>query len=202
MISPLITSSCRYIPTCSDYSIQAFKNYGFFKGIKLMLIRITKCHPFGGSGLDPIENLDKIDIKRVPVSIIRKKRMEQLYQDLPTSFSKYNEDEKKSTIHIGLFVNKKLISGLTLIKNKINKNHTSSFQIRGMFTDSNFSGKGYGSKLIDYVKRNFLKKKTTLWCNSRKEAIGFYKNNGFEELGDFFLVRHIGIHKKLIIMSK
>ena len=58
LISPLLPQSCRYFPTCSDYSIEALKTYGFFKGILLSLKRVFSCHPIkflgGGEGFDPI----------------------------------------------------------------------------------------------------------------------------------------------------
>ena len=46
--------SCRYIPTCSEYALQALKKYGPFKGTYLAVRRILRCHPFGGSGYDPV----------------------------------------------------------------------------------------------------------------------------------------------------
>jgi len=58
LISPLLGPSCRYLPTCSDYSIEALKNYGFIKGSYLSLKRILSCHPIkflgGGEGFDPV----------------------------------------------------------------------------------------------------------------------------------------------------
>ena len=54
LISPLIGQNCRYTPTCSEYSIQAIEKYGIFKGIWLSIKRISKCHPWGGSGHDPL----------------------------------------------------------------------------------------------------------------------------------------------------
>jgi len=53
-ISPMFPASCRYVPTCSEYSKQAFIKYGAFKGIWLSLKRILRCHPFGGHGYDPV----------------------------------------------------------------------------------------------------------------------------------------------------
>ena len=54
LISPLLGQNCRYTPTCSQYSIQAIEKYGIFKGILLSIKRISKCHPWGGSGHDPL----------------------------------------------------------------------------------------------------------------------------------------------------
>jgi uncharacterized protein len=53
-ISPLLKPSCRYSPTCSEYGMQAIKKYGAFKGGWLTLKRFLSCHPWGGSGYDPV----------------------------------------------------------------------------------------------------------------------------------------------------
>ena len=54
-ISPLLGfNKCRYTPTCSQYSLEAFKKYGIFKGFWLSLKRIVSCNPWGGSGHDPV----------------------------------------------------------------------------------------------------------------------------------------------------
>jgi len=54
LISPLIPARCRYTPTCSQYSKESIKKHGPFKGIVLTFKRIIQCHPWGGSGYDPI----------------------------------------------------------------------------------------------------------------------------------------------------
>jgi putative membrane protein insertion efficiency factor len=54
IISPLLPSSCRFYPTCSQYAIEALDKYGFLKGSILALKRILKCHPFHSGGFDPI----------------------------------------------------------------------------------------------------------------------------------------------------
>ena len=53
-ISPYFPSTCRYLPTCSEYSITAFQKHGFLNGFYYSLKRILKCHPFGGHGYDPV----------------------------------------------------------------------------------------------------------------------------------------------------
>ena len=54
LISPLTPATCRFEPTCSQYSLEALKVHGVFKGSKLMVIRIFSCHPWGKSGHDPV----------------------------------------------------------------------------------------------------------------------------------------------------
>ncbi len=53
-ISPLLGSNCRFMPTCSAYATQSLKTYGFLKGSYLSFKRIIRCHPWGGSGYDPV----------------------------------------------------------------------------------------------------------------------------------------------------
>ena len=59
LISPLLPSTCRYDPTCSHYAIDALKTHGFLKGTLLAIKRIGTCHPWGGSGYDPVPEKDK-----------------------------------------------------------------------------------------------------------------------------------------------
>ncbi|MAL53212.1 MAG: membrane protein insertion efficiency factor YidD [Gammaproteobacteria bacterium] len=54
LLSPLIGPSCRFTPTCSNYAIEAINRYGPFKGFWLAIKRISKCHPWGDSGHDPV----------------------------------------------------------------------------------------------------------------------------------------------------
>ena len=64
VISPLLGNSCRYLPTCSEYSIEALKTYGLIKGSLKSLKRILSCHPIkflgGGDGFDPVKKNIKV----------------------------------------------------------------------------------------------------------------------------------------------
>lgn len=53
-ISPFTPPSCRYTPTCSQYAVEALRKYGPLKGSWLTLKRLSRCHPWGGSGYDPV----------------------------------------------------------------------------------------------------------------------------------------------------
>ena len=53
-VSPWTPASCRYNPTCSSYALDAFQKHGLWKGFVLTIKRIGSCHPWGGSGYDPV----------------------------------------------------------------------------------------------------------------------------------------------------
>ncbi len=53
-VSPLLPSSCRFYPSCSTYSIDAFNKYGFTKGFWLTITRIVRCNPLNVGGYDPV----------------------------------------------------------------------------------------------------------------------------------------------------
>ena len=65
-ISPYIGNNCRYMPTCSEYSIDALKKFGLLKGLYMSFKRILSCHPIkflgGGEGFDPVDK--KIKVKK------------------------------------------------------------------------------------------------------------------------------------------
>ena len=54
IISPLLGSNCRFMPTCSEYAMESLRSHGLIKGSHLTIKRIGKCHPWGSHGYDPI----------------------------------------------------------------------------------------------------------------------------------------------------
>ena len=54
IVSPMLGSNCRFMPTCSEYALESLKSYGLIKGTFLTIKRIGKCHPWGSNGYDPI----------------------------------------------------------------------------------------------------------------------------------------------------
>ncbi|MEZ4799413.1 MAG: membrane protein insertion efficiency factor YidD [Flavobacteriales bacterium] len=63
LISPLLGSNCRHTPTCSQYAVEAINEWGPLKGMWMGLKRISKCHPWGTSGYDPVPKNEKIKTK-------------------------------------------------------------------------------------------------------------------------------------------
>jgi hypothetical protein len=53
-VSPFLGLNCRYVPTCSEYAAEALRRYGGIRGGWMALKRIGRCHPWGGSGYDPV----------------------------------------------------------------------------------------------------------------------------------------------------
>jgi len=56
-VSPFIPARCRFLPTCSDYSLTAIERFGVLKGTRLAAGRVCRCHPWGGSGIDEVPDL-------------------------------------------------------------------------------------------------------------------------------------------------
>ncbi len=54
IISPLLGSNCRFMPTCSEYAMESLRSHGLIRGCYLTIKRVGKCHPWGGHGYDPI----------------------------------------------------------------------------------------------------------------------------------------------------
>ncbi|MGG6232025.1 GNAT family N-acetyltransferase [Tenacibaculum sp. SDUM215027] len=115
--------------------------------------------------------------------------------DLPY---KFKEDEHESTFHLGAFHNNKLVGIASFIQNKTDVIKGEQFQLRGMATLPEVRGMGAGRMLVEEAK-SVLKSKdiTTLWCNARKEATGFYESLGFTIIGEEFEVEQVGLHYKM-----
>ena len=59
LLSPLLGVNCRFAPSCSAYAIEAIERYGALRGGALTVKRILRCHPWGGSGYDPVPDTPK-----------------------------------------------------------------------------------------------------------------------------------------------
>lgn len=64
LLSPWLGANCRFEPTCSEYAMQALREHGAFRGTLLAARRIARCHPWGGSGYDPVPGRNGEDNER------------------------------------------------------------------------------------------------------------------------------------------
>lgn len=108
----------------------------------------------------------------------------------------FSDDNLDTTIHLGLYMNKKLIGVSSFIKKKshlISGEH--HYQLRGMAILNKFQGKGLGNIILNYGE-TLLKKKNikTIWCNAREVALNFYKKNDYQIIGEPFHIEDIGKH--------
>lgn len=117
----------------------------------------------------------------------------------------FEGDDAYDTFHLGYELGGEIRSIATFMRNDFFENQGEGYQLRGMATHSDYSGKGYGKALVDFAIE-YLKEYHTnyLWCNARSTAAPFYKKIGFTTESPEFDIPGIGFHyeMKLNLKSK
>lgn len=119
-----------------------------------------------------------------------------LREGRPLETSIFDGDDLETTIHIGLFIEEKLIGVCSFMKNPNNLfSDTIQYQLRGMAILKPYQRKGYGHAIIHFGE-TILKENnaTIIWCNARKIASPFYKKNNYQIIGSTFNIEGIGLH--------
>lgn len=135
-------------------------------------------------------------IEQIPHELTWDLRQKELYPELPINEMRLEEDI--NGLHFGLFTDNKLIT----IVSVFDKNN--SLQFRKFATNKEYQQKGYGSTLLKYIIDFAIQqKKSSIWCNARESATGFYKKLGFEETNEKFTrsgINYIIMKKELNIL--
>ena len=124
-------------------------------------------------------------------------RQRSLRPFLAKSECQYPEDGNTETKHFGLFYNGNIVSIATIFpQSYFEFSSGNPYRLRGMATDSNFRGQGFGSFILmtvfDYLK---VKRCDLLWCHARIRATSFYRSNGFLPHAQVFDVPQTGPHQ-------
>ena len=136
-----------------------------------------------------IKNISAQETYEIRLSVLRNNI------DLPY---KFEGDEEGSTFHLGAFYEKKLVGIATFMKSNLEAFDVEQYQLRGMATLPEVRGMGAGKKLIIKAIEILQERKiAVLWCNARKEAVGFYENLDFKITGEEFKVPKVGAHFKM-----
>lgn len=138
-----------------------------------------------------------VQIEQITHELTWNLRQKELYPELPIHEMKLDEDLEG--IHFGLFANNELISIVSVF------DKSSSMQFRKFATRKEFQQQGYGTTLLKYIIRFAIEqKKSSIWCNARESATGFYKKLGFQETKERFSrsgINYIIMKKELNILG-
>ncbi len=135
-----------------------------------------------------------IQIKEIETPDTYKIRKEILRKDIPLT-EKIEGDFDETTLHLGAFVNGKLVSIVTYLQDNHKALEGLQYRLAGMATLNEYQKKGIGKQLImESLKILSDKKVEILWCNARIVALDFYKKLGFQIFGKKFDIPFIGTH--------
>ncbi|WP_298120695.1 GNAT family N-acetyltransferase [Flavobacterium sp.] len=108
----------------------------------------------------------------------------------------FGGDDLPTTKHFGIFVNKKIMGVVSVFQNKNNTFNTDNqYQIRGMAVLNEAQKLGFGKQLVMHCETYVSEQKGSLiWFNAREKATLFYEKQGYEKVGNPFLIADIGLH--------
>ena len=139
-----------------------------------------------------------LKVVKVPPETIRPLRHKVLRPSLPFDTSCLSSDHDDDACHFAVLDDETIISVASAYHELFAEfPGRDAFRLRGMATEPEHQGKGFGSKVLDglvsYLQRHT--KAQLLWCNARVSAIGFYEKMGFEIIGKEFDIPNLGSHK-------
>jgi len=139
-----------------------------------------------------------LKVVKVPPEIVRPLRHKVLRPSLPFDTSCLSSDHDDGACHFAVLDDETIMSVASVYYELFAEfPGRDAFRLRGMATEPEQQGKGFGSKVLDgmvsYLQRHT--KAQLLWCNARVSVIGFYEKMGFEIIGKEFDIPNLGSHK-------
>lgn len=143
----------------------------------------------------------ELDFKMISAAETYAVRHPILRAGKPLESCVFEGDDLSTTMHLGLFFNKKLIGVCTFLqKNNALISEVNQYQLRGMAILKDFQGLGFGNSILKHGELMLKKKHIKIvWCNARQVALNFYKKNHYKIIGQPFTIKGIGEH---VIMYK
>ena len=142
--------------------------------------------------------------KTIPSTLTYEIRKNILWPHIKNNDDSLDIDNKPETFHLGVFLQEKIISVGTFVKENNPEFETKKqYRLRAMGTSSIYQKNGAGriliQKAMNLLKENNMK---LLWCSSRIHAIPFYQNLNMKSLKDIYNIKYIGPHKTMYIYLK
>lgn len=139
-------------------------------------------------------------VKFIPYELTLGLRSKILRDGLPLNECVFPTDQVEGAFHLAVYVAEEIACVASFFPSKYKTSDEEAYQLRGMATDIEFSGKGYGRELVIFAI-NYIKNTNAvlIWCNARKSAVPFYQKLGFESRSEEFEIAGIGPHYEMIL---
>lgn len=140
-------------------------------------------------------------IKFVPLEVVLPLRSKMLRNGAELETCILPTDSIEGVFHLAYYADDKEVASVaTFFPQQMDGKAGAAYQLRGMATDSQFFGKGYGAALLKYAV-SYIKnaKAEYIWCNARSSAVDFYQKQGFQIVSEEFEIAGIGPHYIMIL---
>jgi ribosomal protein S18 acetylase RimI-like enzyme len=139
-----------------------------------------------------------VDVRLVDAATVRPLRHAMLRAGRPAEESFYPPDELDETIHLAAYVNDEVVGTVTFFPEPLDGEP--AWRLRGMAVDRALQNSGIGSTIMHEMTRRLREHGVTLlWCNARTSALGFYRKQGFEVVGEEFIADASVPHYRAIL---
>lgn len=139
-------------------------------------------------------------VKFIPVDLTLDLRSRILRNGKPLPECTFPTDQVEGVFHLAFYVDEEITTIASFFPNNYKDNKELGYQLRGMATDLQYAGKGYGKQLIEFAVE-YIKNTNAqyIWCNARSSAIKFYQKIGFELVSEEFEMAGVGLHYEMIL---